>query len=281
MDTDKTVASASGVAEVTYVPDVIDCVSRVLESYCSSEKGDIELEVVIGERKHGRFVAGMDFADFLSVYEDLKRAMEAAPSAWELVQTKSIHFHYPHGIRRVVSPNEPVAHVQKTPLANVLLQTSRSKYVFRVNTKREIQRERLQIVSRPQLVRMIERWSFRHCTGSTYDLSKVSQGTDQEDACSRDPIFEFEMEFVKHVSPSTLSLSASAPRPSTPPPPPPPPVILSTCPTSLPNQPSVMVGRMPNQVILDSHLLLQRIVDMSGRYDLQGELFPEIHLSLL
>ena len=70
MDVNRKNTSVSGDALVTYGPDVIECVNGVLGSYCSIEKGEggIELEVVIGERKHGRFVAGMDFTDFLSIY---------------------------------------------------------------------------------------------------------------------------------------------------------------------------------------------------------------------
>ena len=248
-------------------------ITRMHEILNTFREEGVELEVVVGTSRGGRFLAGIDFKDFFSVYEDLKTSCDSAPTLWTLVPTKTIHYHYANGFRRVVSQSNPVVYMQKTPIANILVELSGSKYVFRVHSKREISQRRLPVVVRPQMVRMIERWSFRHSSGVVYDLSKVSQGSDQEDACSRDPIFEFEMEFFKANEPASIQQCL-------PPREPPSMQESATARGYTVNSGESLIGCSPVECRLSTRLLVERIVDISGRYTSERTIIPRIHASI-
>jgi hypothetical protein len=259
----------SAANDVTCDPMLMTRMHEILNTF--REEG-VELEVVVGTFRGGRFLAGIDFKDFFSVYEDLKTSCDSAPTLWTLVPSKTIHYHYANGFRRVVSQSSPVIYMQKTPIANILVELSGSKYVFRVHSKREISQRRLQVVVRPQMVRMIERWSFRHSSGVVYDLSKVSQGSDQEDACSRDPIFEFEMEFYK--ANESASIQQCHPSPASPS------IQQESARGYAVDSGESLIGCSPMECRLSTRLLVERIVDISGRYTSERTMIPRIHASI-
>ena len=237
---------------VEYDDGVCDNMERILAA-CGKYT---ELEVVIGNvHKSGRFIPGMNFDDFSAFYADLKIAAEADPSGWKISQTKAIHYHYANGIRGVCTADDTMFFVQKTPLVNCIITSDVSPYAYRVHVKREVKRDRLQMISKPDCVRLIERWSFKSSYGSVYDLSKVSQGSDQDDACSKDPIFEFEMEFTSPQFSTTRLLDGT-------------------------DQQTILVGEIPNQCTLNSRLLLERIADISGRFDSKRTPIRKITFSL-
>jgi len=159
-----------------------------------------ELEISLGKiQEDGSFVSGVDYKHFVHI---LKCLSGTTCSKWKSHEngTELIRSYYEEGsLRRTVwvgGSRKPIMQ-RKRRLAHIDIKVANRKFDLRISMSIEEPAHCNQesvMFETPQVVRMYKRWSVVHDETWRYDMSKTATGDTREDACSKHPKYEVEVE---------------------------------------------------------------------------------------
>ena len=150
----------------------------------------VEIEAVLGRYTNDKFVSGVSFSEFSTLFAVLNRT----PCLTKVPKKNLVDYHFKDNVRgRYFGGVKPPKFVLKHTVASFVypINTRGDLAIrFKISTEKPVK----QVYQDPLSVRLMERWVFKYENDWSYELSKAVLGSNKEDACKKAPVFNIELE---------------------------------------------------------------------------------------